>query len=456
VHFGLPQQTAPDSPTAASTRHFPTAAARHHVAKETTAQVMEFLRDNPVDPEAAAMLKRAPSQIQRLVLEMGPVRYSRGASAKLMEHIREASTTHGCDTQAEASPVIVLGGAAARYDGDFRKWLAAGAPTLGRSSGRCYYEVLLGRGIEGMQIGWATERFAAGAVAACGVGTDEHGWAADGQRHMFWHSGASMVRWPDTWQVGDVVGCALDFESSTMLFVHNGKWALPVPFELPRAASLYPALSGKGDFTFFFSPSTFRFSPPSNDFKALLSNEDSAATFGCRGFFGRPKPHREIPPEAALAQQGKRYYHDTPFQQSVVDQVVFNRNMDFSGDNQFDATFTQMYKGRHGVKSLITDVAHSGEVEDTKRRHYANVPAKQSIVDQVVFGHDIDFSGESQYDHEFMQLFDGRFGKPSVKADSVSDKQARTGRRLVDTVERFAWLEEPGRVAGHRRHGPTR
>ena len=33
-----------------------------------------------------------------------------------------------------------------------------------------------------------------------GVGDDQHGWAADGVRHKFWHDGEMDVRWPREWR----------------------------------------------------------------------------------------------------------------------------------------------------------------------------------------------------------------------------------------------------------------
>lgn len=40
-----------------------------------------------------------------------------------------------------------------------------------------------------------------------------------------------------------------------------------------------------------------------------------------------------------------------------------------------------------------------------------NCPQQQSLVDQVVFGRDMDFSGDTQFDEEFIVTFKGAAGK---------------------------------------------
>mmetsp|Transcript_117854 Transcript_117854/g.334158 ORF Transcript_117854/g.334158 Transcript_117854/m.334158 type:complete len:185 (-) Transcript_117854:188-742(-) len=93
---------------------------------------------------------------------------------------------------------------------------------------------------------------------------------------------------------------------------------------------------------------------------------------------------------------GKRMFENAPMTQSIVDQVVFNRDMDFSGEEQFDEEFMVMFTGSAGQMSGSTDRQPRG------KRTYQNAPNTQSVVDQVVFGRDMDFSGETQYDKEFI------------------------------------------------------
>lgn len=49
-----------------------------------------------------------------------------------------------------------------------------------------------------------------------------------------------------------------------------------------------------------------------------------------------------------------RTYHNTPMMQSSVDQAVFNRDMDFSGDSKFDQNFMALYKGCAGMSSWFS------------------------------------------------------------------------------------------------------
>lgn len=52
-----------------------------------------------------------------------------------------------------------------------------------------------------------------------------------------------------------------------------------------------------------------------------------------------------------LFDRGVRKYQNTPMMQSTVDQVVFNRDMDFSGEDKFDEEFTSMFIGMAGQPS---------------------------------------------------------------------------------------------------------
>lgn len=47
------------------------------------------------------------------------------------------------------------------------------------------------------------------------------------------------------------------------------------------------------------------------------------------------------------------------------------------------------------------------------KRSYPNSPYTQSTVDQVVFGHDMDFSGDTKFDDEFIEMFNDCRGVPS-------------------------------------------
>jgi len=132
--------------------------------------------------------------------------------------------------------------------------------------------------------------------------------------------------------------------------------------------------------------------------------------FGPTGFTPLAQTGKSIL-AAAPKKEGKRCFTNTPMQQSVVDQVVFGRDMDFSGEDQFDEGFTKLFEGGAGLTSM--DVARIATVNSI--RPFPNVPTMQSIVDQVVFGRDMDGSGEVQFDEEFLRQYEGAAGCPTIK-----------------------------------------
>mmetsp|Transcript_105765 Transcript_105765/g.165059 ORF Transcript_105765/g.165059 Transcript_105765/m.165059 type:complete len:201 (-) Transcript_105765:177-779(-) len=113
------------------------------------------------------------------------------------------------------------------------------------------------------------------------------------------------------------------------------------------------------------------------------------------------------PPGSRTPRNGKRCFSNAPAQQSIVDQVVFGRDMDASGEDQYDDNFMAMFKDAVGITREVLDRPKSIKV-------FPCIPTMQSVVDQVVFGRDMDFSGEDQFDEEFMAMFVGAAGRPSV------------------------------------------
>lgn len=71
---------------------------------------------------------------------------------------------------------------------------------------------------------------------------------------------------------------------------------------------------------------------------SMLSNRDRCPT-ATRGQF------------VSLPRGAVRSFHNTPVMQSSVDQAVFNRDMDFSGDDKFDESFMALYEGCAGMAS---------------------------------------------------------------------------------------------------------
>lgn len=113
---------------------------------------------------------------------------------------------------------------------DSKTFEISGLPTSGFSSvgtkgilhstGKWYYEVeLLTAGC--LQIGWADGSFAGHCQADRGVGDGPSSWAYDGWRRYRWH--ATATEWGSRWQVGDIIGCAVDLDEKIISFTLNGK-----------------------------------------------------------------------------------------------------------------------------------------------------------------------------------------------------------------------------------------
>lgn len=151
--------------------------------------------------------------------------------------------------------------------------------------------------------------------------------------------------------------------------------------------------------------------------------------------------------------RGQRIYANVPTMQSQVDQVVFNRDMDMSGDDQFDEEFTTMFKGSAGQGSwekpcqqarMINDIigpdTSTSSSKSPRRsrqlgcRQYPKPPNQQSNLDQVVFGRDIGGSGDDQFDEEFICMFRNMAGKPSwvMPPDGKKMSMSRPGQTLPE------------------------
>merc|ERR1712183_451884 len=108
----------------------------------------------------------------------------------------------------------------------------------------------------------------------------------------------------------------------------------------------------------------------------------------------------------------------------------FGRDMDNSGEDQFDDEFMCMFNGAAG--------ASSGKLENKPKglHPFPNAPTMQSIVDQVVFGRDMDYSGETQFDQDFMKMYEGSAGRLTVDPNSRSERR-KTERERRLKLERL-------------------
>ncbi|XP_074594446.1 kip1 ubiquitination-promoting complex subunit 1 [Brevipalpus obovatus] len=85
-------------------------------------------------------------------------------------------------------------------------------------SGKWMYEVMLiTKGV--MQVGWATLK--CDFSPEQGVGDTRDSYAYDGNRVRKWNLTTS--KYGDTWNCGDVVGCAIDLDNGSIDFFRNGK-----------------------------------------------------------------------------------------------------------------------------------------------------------------------------------------------------------------------------------------
>eukprot|EP00929_Paragymnodinium_shiwhaense_P104351 TRINITY_DN6870_c0_g1_i12.p1 TRINITY_DN6870_c0_g1~~TRINITY_DN6870_c0_g1_i12.p1 ORF type:complete len:478 (+),score=75.81 TRINITY_DN6870_c0_g1_i12:123-1556(+) len=150
-------------------------------------------------------------------------------------------------------------------------WLTAGAKDLKKNSGKYYHEVCLGSEYDWtecqMSLGWFTEGFNSGRYDGKGIGDDKDGWATNGS--------PNSSSWPRYWRAGDIIGCAVDLDSSVMKFALNGEWiaSLTVDFDR-RGQHLFPGVSACGDFALKFSRSTWTYEPPSEDYAAWSDHDN--------------------------------------------------------------------------------------------------------------------------------------------------------------------------------------
>jgi len=151
-------------------------------------------------------------------------------------------------------------------------WLTFGTPSLQQKSGRFYYELLLGSGLDEPQVGWATDAFEeAPDWTGDGAGDDQHSWAADGLRQKYWHCGEPVdMPWPQGWQEGSVIGCAVDIDNGILSFAVDGHWQADAERSAEFAGrSLFPAVSLSGQFTLHLDPDSFVYGPPDSSYRPL-------------------------------------------------------------------------------------------------------------------------------------------------------------------------------------------
>eukprot|EP00049_Salpingoeca_infusionum_P016855 m.350287 g.350287 ORF g.350287 m.350287 type:complete len:563 (+) comp16158_c0_seq2:105-1793(+) len=93
------------------------------------------------------------------------------------------------------------------------------------------------------QIGWATQSCEYLSEEGRGIGDDEHSFAIDGCRKLFWFNGHCKKVHMSQWQAGDVVGCALDLNNFRATFYTNGKYTYDIRLPCQERDAFYPAVS---------------------------------------------------------------------------------------------------------------------------------------------------------------------------------------------------------------------
>ncbi len=121
------------------------------------------------------------------------------------------------------------------------------------------------------KFGIVTEGFAPNETP--GIGHTAHSWSVDGGRQVKWHNAATEA-YGCAWDVGDVIGLALDMSDSSSSIVSlsvNGSFAAPngIAFAAIDAAYLSPAFSGHGRYRLNLGDRPFAFAPPDEGYGSV-------------------------------------------------------------------------------------------------------------------------------------------------------------------------------------------
>lgn len=225
---------------------------------------------HPLSSEAGAWLRTTDGRFLPLTLPNGEAVLR--AETASYEEIAEMQATRSAAFAENATlrPKVVQALRPRRFESatfpaDLRELVTLGAPALGRSAGKYYYEARLGTGAAATRVGWLVDGFASSeAFVAEGIGDDDCSWGADGYDRATWYNGSNLIgKWPANWTSGDIIGCALDLDKGEMHFFYNGGWVegAGITFQ-PGGRAFYPGLSARGAVVLYFSASSFHFAPP--------------------------------------------------------------------------------------------------------------------------------------------------------------------------------------------------
>jgi hypothetical protein len=136
---------------------------------------------------------------------------------------------------------------------------------------------------------------------------------------------------------------------------------------------------------------------------------------------------------------GKKVWDCSPTMRSSVDECVFNHDIDGSADTQkYHDQFLAQYEGCHGKPAMIM-----GEVDPLANKRKQPSFFTKSVVDSLVFNHDLDASGEEIFDERYHAMFEGAAGKGSQR--SIADA---TKKRVLKAT----WSPEADLIKSYFNH----
>lgn len=101
-----------------------------------------------------------------------------------------------------------------------------------------------------------------------------------------------------------------------------------------------------------------------------------------------------------------------PIALSIVDSVVFGHDLDFSGDSHFDPAYCKHFDDRAGQASWKKPEHLTTYHGEPGKRIFGSTPGQKSHFSQTVFGHDL--GGEARWEEDFSGMFDEKCaGRPS-------------------------------------------
>mmetsp|Transcript_44863 Transcript_44863/g.80773 ORF Transcript_44863/g.80773 Transcript_44863/m.80773 type:complete len:266 (-) Transcript_44863:96-893(-) len=162
--------------------------------------------------------------------------------------------------------------------------------------------------------------------------------------------------------------------------------------------------------------------------------EHVAHLFG--GAAGAPRSGHEAAPNKL------RTYPRGPNQQSVVDQIVLGRDVDFSGEDQYDEEHYRMFRGAGGMSNKEADARKGWKGHHKGLRIQPDAHNKKSEVGSIIFNKHAETSGVDASCSPHQQLFDGAGGRSSKEVVDAARLRQRGLRSCEDRRRRSTDLKK--------------